>query len=476
VAAVQELQSKTLRALARRLKPGYELERTRANHFRLRDPDGELVQWKGKNLTLNQNEQHEDAMTEQLEAVGALKPAGKQARERKQQSSSREAYRETQRQATLRRQELSAALRDRMQPWLQKIGGDTPGVTFDLARYLHANSNGAFSSPESATSAIRNIQSGQGVKDETRQPIEQLSARFEAEEEPLLLYLDLAREVRGIEAPTTSVKEWPFTMKLVDVDACFPDMEYQRPVTDHGVREIVLAFDERKVGSVQVSAREDGRFAILDGQRRWRAVQVIGKKRLWAAVYDGMNLADEARFFYELNHDRKQIHPYYGFRARVLAGEPKIVEIDRMVREVGLKISSTTDWAKGQIAAVAALEMAYDQPSDVREDTLGPGLRMMGIWKGQRQSTANELIRGFGRFYAAFGDDEIQQPHFDELLKELGPGLVLARAREEADKAGRVKQGSSSTGVMCGRALVLIHNTGLPREQRLTVTRIRVSR
>lgn len=475
-AVKEELPTKELRELTRRLKRGYKLERTSAGHFRVRNRQDELVQWKGKNLTLNRNAKNLDAMEEALQGSGALSGTKKPQRLTPEQQERRqrgiEAMRETQRKAIARRRQASLELRKRMQPWLKQIGSETPGVIWDLARYLHKTNNGVFASQESAQHAIRNVLEGQGVKDESVEALARLSERFEADPEPLALYIDIAREARGIEATPSTGKEWPFMMKLVDVEACFPDFEYQRPAPERFAREIVLHFDERKVGSIQVSEREDGRFAILDGQTRWRAVRVVGKNRIWASVYEGMTLADEARFFYEVNHDRKSIHPYYGFRARVLSGEAKAVEINKIVEDAGLRVAPNTDWARGGIAAVRALEEAYDQPSEIREDPLTPTTERLGRWKGMKNSTAAELIRGFGRFYAAYSDEEIDEAHFGDLLGELGPSVVLARARDEAERAGRKKQGSSSSGLSLAKALVSIHNGGLARNQRLDVQRL----
>lgn len=380
--------------------------------------------------------------------------------------------RESHRAQIRRRRELSKQLAERMNPWLKTIGASTPGVMHDLARALHQQANGVFPNPESAQHAIRNVLAGQGVKDESREALEFFSARFEKEADPLLLYVELAREARGIQVEPATGKEWPFTMRLLEVEKCFADPAYQRPPGQRFVREIVLHFDERKVGSIQVSARDDGRYAILDGQTRHTAVTLIGKQRLWGAVYEGMDLAAEAKFFWEVNHDRKNVHIYYGFRARVLSGEPKAVAINEIVARAGLHVAPNTDWKTGGVSAVKALEQAYDQPSEIREDPLTPTLTRLARWKGMRNSTSAELVRGFARFYAAYGDEEIVHLDFEQLLDEMGPNVVLARARDEAERAGRTTKGSNSVGVSLAKALVAIHNTGQPRGARLDVKRL----
>jgi uncharacterized protein DUF6551 len=473
----EELPTKELRDLRRRFKKGYELERTRGNHFRVRSPRGELVEYHGKAVRLNANPQAINSIEHDLNAAGVLRAAARKPRRLSEKELERsrkgiEAMRESQRAATLRRRELSKQLAARMQPWMKKIGAETPGVMHDLARSLYQQANGTFPSVEAARHAIANVLDGEGVKDESRQALEFFSARFEHETDPLLLYVELAREARGIEVSYTTGKEWPFTMKLLDVAKCFADPAYQRPPGQRFVREMVLHFDERKVGSIQVSAREDETFAILDGQTRHTAVRLVGKQRIWAAVYEGMTLADEAQFFWEVNHNRKNVHAYYGFKARVLSGDPKAVTINALVEQVGLRVSPNTDWKNGGISAVKALEDAYDLPTELRENALEPTLTRLARWKGLKNSTAAELIRGFGRFYAAYGDEEIVHLDFEQLLDEFGPSVVLVRAADEAERAGRIKHGASSTGISLAKALVAIHNTGLPRGQRLDLRRL----
>lgn len=470
----------------RRLKRGYHVERTsgKGGHFRVVNPEGEYVanETTGRALTLSgqPGARAVQRMEAELRAADVLKPKRRPSKPSPSSRRGIEAMRQANRAAQVERREKAMALRKRMTPWMKTIGYETPGVVWDLARYLHQTSDGVFPTPESAVHTIRNVMSGNGVRDETREALELLSAEFEAEPEPLALYVDIARQARGIdtseamgEAALPSGREWPFTVKLIEIDACFADLTYQRPVGERFVREIVLNFDERLVGTIQVSARADGRFAILDGQTRWKAMQLVGKRRCWAAIYEGLDEAAEARFFYRVNKHRKGVHSFYGFRARVLSGEEKAVRIQRLVEQAGLKISPNTSGETSDVAAVSALEWVYDLDSPHREDTLSPVLRVMGTtWAGLKRSTDAELMRGLGRFYAAYGDDEIvEQPsdRFQDLLVGIGPQLLIQRAR---DVAGTVVHNRAATGLAMAKAIVALHNTGLGRAARLDAARL----
>lgn len=463
----------------RRLKRGYAIERTRGGHFRLRNPRGELVQYQGKNLTLTGTGRSDaqSRMETALKSARVLKAETKPRRTRHSDAGI-QAMQAANRQAVLERRAKTRTLKAEMEPWMKTIGASTPGVVWDLARYLHETADGVFLNPEGAVHSIRNVMVGNGIRDEPREALQALSDRFRAEAEPLLLYIEIARQARGIDTSEAlgavelpAGKEWPFTMKLIEVTACFADERYQRPPGQRFVRDIVLNFDERLVGAIQASAREDGRFALLDGQTRWLAMQIIGKHRCWAAIYEGMDLAAEARFFYRVNKHRKTVSPFYGFRARVLSGEEKAVAIQAAVEAAGLKIRPDTSGERGQVAAVAALETVYDTPSAVREDTLAPVLAVLGTtWKGLKKSTDSELLRGLGRFFAVYADSEIVPDHLEDQLQALGPQLVIARAR---DVGGSVASPSKrATGLSAARALVAIYNTGLARSSRLDPARL----
>ena len=473
-----------VRDLVSQFKQGYRVERVRGGKLHV-IRRGRTVQWKGKALEIHANGHHAEETEKQLRQTGVLKGSVPPSKQSGSEDSLRgiEIMRTRQQEATLARRQASIELRDRMKPWLRKIGADSPGVMWDIARYLHQTSNGVYPSPESALHALKNVLDGQGIQDESRAMVDTLSRRFEEDPEPLALYIDIAREARGLDSVevATGGKEWPFSMKLVDISACFADLAsddnptgYQRPVPPPFVRELVLRYDERKVGSIQVSARADERFAILDGQTRHRASEIVGKERIWAAVYEGMSLADEAKFFWDVNHDRKNVHPFYGFRARLLSGEQKIIEINRIVEAAGLRVSPNTDSTHGGIAAVASLEFVYDLKSDVREDNLTPALEPLGsIWKGLQRSVDSELIRGLGRFYAVYSDEEIGDPErFWDMLRAQTPLTLINRAREQVFTTGGSTIGSKSSGMPMARALVEVHNAGLGRGQRLDASRL----
>lgn len=71
--------------------------------------------------------------------------------------------------------------------------------------------------------------------------------------------------------------------------ALFSDPAYQRDVDERRVTKMAGEFDPRLLGVLEVSARDDSRFAILDGQHRHAlALRVQGDDAvLVCQVYEG---------------------------------------------------------------------------------------------------------------------------------------------------------------------------------------------
>jgi hypothetical protein len=247
---------------------------------------------------------------------------------------------------------------------------------------------------------------------------------------------------------------WPFEVRLLPTAQLLADPSYQRPPQQSFIAKLVGSFDETLVATLDVSDREDGSYAVLDGLQRLETLKKIGRPNVWCAVYDGMTVADEARFFYRRNRDRRSVHPFYQFRARVLMGEDRAQKIDRIVRGEGFRLN-TSAAPDENITAVKATEDAYSYSSLARPESLSVTLHTIraSIF-GRKGAKDGELIRGLGRFFQPFYDDELDFPHITEILQEVGPLNLIGRAK---DKASGSRHGKSA-GYEVARELLAIYN------------------
>lgn len=375
--------------------------------------------------------------------------------------------------AVAARREEAADLKKRFDVWIEQLGGwDKTGTKMDIAtmaEYLSKDTDHA-TSKQSFSAWVTNWLHGSTIGSGALAVFTQINEIFEASTDVQATYIDLIRKASGaIELPEGV--DWPFTIELIPVEKLFADDDYQRPIDEVWVRSMLIGFDERLVGSLDVSTRKNGRYAIMDGRQRFTTLAQIGKKTCYCAVYTGMTVGDEANFFFRKNSATKKMHTYYEFRARLLSGDATSKMIDEIVVNAGYTLGASPD--VDTISAIRAVESIYDFPTTTSSfgNALAPALATMRkCWYGRASGLDGTLMRGLGRFYSLYGAEELQMRHFEEQLTALGPVLVLGRARD--DKDNNVRLIASRIDVAVATTLAEVHNAGLPRAARISLDRI----
>lgn len=459
-----------LREIVRDLKPGFEIEPDGKAHFKLLQ-GGELVRdEQGRPVTLPGSPSSQRSITnvrKKLEKLGALKN-GKQVSKTKVRDEQLQIERS---EAELRGEtkiKNTEALRGRLDPLLTKTGQVRPTDLARVASYVNPEW-----SIDSAVTTTSFYLAGKALHEGEIERLLPLVERLEGAESPRAEWFMLLRETLGLDQPELREgKEWPFSVKLIPLEKVFAHMAedggYQRPVVENFVRDLALRFDERLVGTIDVSERRDGRYAVIDGLQRSEAMRRVGKTSCYASVYEGLDLKQEATLFFHKNKDRRPVHPYYEFMARVTAEDPVALDIKRIVEQAELEIAVQGGAGLPQyhgtrdrnVTAVRAVEDVYAYDTEVRAECLSPTLGVITRnWIGRRDSLSVNLIRGLGRIFRVWSDEEIQWQHWEEQLAALGPTLVLSMGQDRT--SGHTLQ------IGCSLALVEIHNRGLARGQRL---------
>jgi uncharacterized protein DUF6551 len=262
-------------------------------------------------------------------------------------------------------------------------------------------------------------------------------------------------------------KEWPFTVELLPLDWLFADDRYQRDPILPFIAQSVRRFDPTLVGTIDVSMRAPDSYAILDGLQRSEIVKQVDKRAVWCSVYRGMGLNDEAEFFVAKNRERRNMHPFYALRARKVAGNQAAKEIFRISGDTGFKLAATNTKRSGEvIVAVGALEEVHARTSLARPNgSLQPTLAtLQEAFGGRDGATEGQILRGFGRFFQAFYEDEISHKNLIEQLQDIGPKKLSGFA---ADRAGNSKHPKA---FWIATEVINFHNKGLPRHRKLSAT------
>ena len=226
----------------------------------------------------------------------------------------------------------------------------------------------------------------------------------------------------------TTRKADPYIAAL-PVNDLFADSTYQRDLDVHRVDKMTDTYRLALVGIVEVSARPDGRYAILDGQHRWATVRNVHAAdarpaHLPCRVHTGLTVTEEAVLYHLLNTTRKQLTSWDRWVARRAAGEQAVLDIETCAHRHGYRIDMREKPAV--IRATTGLEKIVD---------LG-GLRLLdqtlatirAAYGDDQAGLDTAILRGLGHVLNSYTVDEVQPERLIETLTGFMPRQLTARA------------------------------------------------
>ena len=114
--------------------------------------------------------------------------------------------------------------------------------------------------------------------------------------------------------------------------------------------------DVALLGALEVSARESGGYAILDGQHRWAAVLQAGgdDTHLVCHVHTGLSAHDEARLALDIDTRRAAWSWWDRWKAHRSEGDSQTLAIDEILQRYQLRIDPAP--REGHVRATKAVE------------------------------------------------------------------------------------------------------------------------
>lgn len=196
---------------------------------------------------------------------------------------------------------------------------------------------------------------------------------------------------------TTAAKPTPTNAKIttfeeIPLELLTVDMSYQRTPGPARLRKITREFNPNKLGAIQVSKRDDGKYYVMDGWHRTTACREVNYSApLSAIVYHGITPEQEAFFFRGLN-DSKNVSAIDRFRARVRQGDDlAATKINSILSESGLRLGGSSG-----ITAIGAVEKVFE----------GSGFRIQGgHYEQELRSTIGAITEAYGLDKKAFKSD-----------------------------------------------------------------------
>jgi hypothetical protein len=221
------------------------------------------------------------------------------------------------------------------------------------------------------------------------------------------------------EAVIPEASDWPYRFEVVRFERMFVDDAYQRPETGI-IKRIAANFQPALVGTLILSQRRT-RHAIIDGQQRFKGMTQVGLHEAPALVYEDLSRAQEADLFAKLQTERRQIGPYWRFRAALVADQPEAKAIERIAREQGFEI--TEPGGVMEISAIGSLEKTFAKGPDILRDTLHV---IAACFPSTSHAASGEMIRGLAHFI------EQGEPDIDRLVQKLSQTDITTLRRRAA--------------------------------------------
>jgi hypothetical protein len=232
----------------------------------------------------------------------------------------------------------------------------------------------------------------------------------------------------------------------------FVDDRYARPIHEPLVRKLLREWDERALGTIMLSLRPDGWFAIIDGQHRIEAAKRMHMTELPARIYIDLTVEEEARL-YRLFAVRKQQSTMDRFRAGIVEGDPGLLRIRRIVEALGMRVQSG-HYGEGSLAAVGTLARVYARYGP---DMLDLVLRTLYAAFGRdSRAYSHAMLNGLAAFIVRY-EEHCDWVRLVRRMKEEG----LQEINQRLFAIKRAFRNPGSSDPIVGQIIVDIYNKHL---------------
>jgi hypothetical protein len=229
---------------------------------------------------------------------------------------------------------------------------------------------------------------------------------------------------------------------------------YQRTRRDPKFMKYMAAnFDWRLFGTLEIIAREDGKFDVWDGGTRTTVVQGMPAiTKVPCMVVSDCTTQEAAKLFVDGNGQRRNINALDMHRARVVAKDPFAISIENMVKDSGYTIKNGP--IPFQFQAVSALyslartdmeiaTKAFDLCAEVAGGEQIPNYVLIGVFECGKKM--EEQRKG-----TLFSDQHIEK------LKSVGTKGVMC----SINTCKFTSPTASYSKIVCGKGVQEVLNKG----------------
>jgi len=244
----------------------------------------------------------------------------------------------------------------------------------------------------------------------------------------------------------------------VELDRIFVDASYQRPIKPRRVQQILRDFTWAQFGALMLVAREDGRFAVYDGQHRFEAArQHPAITAVPAAIVVLDQAYEEAQSFLGVNVNRSAISTVEKYWAGIEAGDDLMMQICSVLDEAGCEVvpPGTKSAAPGRTSAITAIERAIKAYGDTAVTQACKALRE--AWPKDAGALNGTMIQALARLYR---NNRRAIDHQRMVTKLHGKDRKILVADGETFR----KMGGGDAALNIAKVLVEVYNKGLQKD------------
>jgi len=249
----------------------------------------------------------------------------------------------------------------------------------------------------------------------------------------------------------------PPELGWVELDKIFVDATYQRPLKPRRVQQILRDFCWSQFGAVMLVAREDGTFAVYDGQHRFEAARQHPAISAVPAVIVVLDQPfEEAQSFLGVNVNRSAISTVEKYWAGIEAGDETMMQICAVLEEADCEVvpAGTKSAAPGRTSAITAIERAIKAYGDTAVTQACKALRE--AWPKDAGALNGTMIQALARLYR---NNRQAIDHARMVTKLHGKDRKILVADGETFR----KMGGGDAALNIAKVLVEVYNKGLQK-------------
>jgi hypothetical protein len=241
--------------------------------------------------------------------------------------------------------------------------------------------------------------------------------------------------------------EW-VALGLIDVDH-----NYQREIKPQLVEKILRKFSWRKFGAIVLSRQPEGRFAVVEGQHRWKAAYLHPRvDAVPAVVVSHDDAAGEADSFLAINRDRMAVTTVEQYWAGLTAGDEAATAISKVLQSAGCDVVPAQGHYRPNLTnSITAVDRCLKRYGD------GPTRRALLViraaWPEDAKALRGTLITALARIIRA-NDKTVSDADLAAVIRRESFAKLTAHAESFRKLAG----GSADTAI--ARTIAELFNRG----------------